>query len=65
LNKTVDELRVVRIMGAASVGGGAEMFFERLVAALHRWSLPQKIVIRSNRERADRLRSMGLDVVYI
>lgn len=57
-------VRVLQVLGAAS-RGGAECFFERLVGALHRQWLPQKVVIRSNPARADRLRSAGLDVVEL
>jgi glycosyltransferase involved in cell wall biosynthesis len=57
---------MLQVMGASSLGG-AEAFFERLVIALHRRGLPQKVVIRtnSNAARADRLRSAGLDLVQL
>lgn len=41
--------------------GGAEAFFERLVAALQRGGVEQRVVIRSDAPRADRLRRAGLD----
>jgi glycosyltransferase involved in cell wall biosynthesis len=53
--------RVLQVMGAAS-RGGAELFFERLVIALHRRSLPQKVVVRTHPARTERLRRAGLDV---
>jgi glycosyltransferase involved in cell wall biosynthesis len=41
--------------------GGAEAFFERLVVALHRAGLDQRIVIRREPQRAARLRAAGLE----
>jgi len=41
--------------------GGAEAFFERLVAALARGGVEQRVVIRNDTERAERLRRAGLD----
>ncbi|HEX2115482.1 MAG TPA: glycosyltransferase [Alphaproteobacteria bacterium] len=53
-------LRVLQaIAGAAH--GGAEAFFVRLVAALHRAGLTQHIVIRRDAARAAALRGAGVD----
>lgn len=41
--------------------GGAEAFFERLVAALRRGGVEQRLVIRSDAARAARLRRAGLE----
>ncbi len=41
--------------------GGAEAFFERLVAALQRAGVEQRVVIRRDAARADRLRRAGLE----
>lgn len=41
--------------------GGAEAFFERLAAALSHGGVEQRLVIRSDTERAARLRRAGLD----
>lgn len=57
-------LRVVQAMAGARTGG-AEAFFERLVVALHRAGLEQRILIRRDDERATRLREAGLDVVEL
>jgi len=57
-------LRVLQAMAGAP-HGGAEAFFERLVIALHRRSLPQKVVIRSNEGRAMRLTAEGLDLLQL
>lgn len=43
--------------------GGAEAFFERLVPALSRAGLEQKIIIRENPERMQLLAKNGLDAV--
>jgi glycosyltransferase involved in cell wall biosynthesis len=45
--------------------GGAEAFFERLVVALDRAGEDQKIVIRRDGDRADRLRRAGLDPIEL
>lgn len=42
--------------------GGAEAFFERLAAALQRGGVEQRVVIRRDAARAERLRRAGLDV---
>jgi glycosyltransferase involved in cell wall biosynthesis len=47
---------------AGAEHGGAEAFFERLVAALHRSGLEQKVLIRRNARRAALLRDQGVDV---
>ncbi len=50
---------------AGAVHGGAETFFERLVPALARSGLEQKVVIRSNAARADILRKAGIEPVEL
>jgi len=54
-------LRVLQAMAGADAGG-AEAFFERLVVALHRAGLDQRLLIRRNAGRAARLRGSGLRV---
>ncbi len=53
------ELRVMQVMAGAR-HGGAEAFFERLVLALHRAGVAQRVVIRRDAERAERLRAGGI-----
>ena len=55
-------VRVLQAMAGAP-HGGAEAFFERLVAALHRAGLEQRVLIRSDEGRAARLRAAGLEPV--
>ncbi len=54
-------MRVMQVMAGAP-HGGAEAFFERLVAALHDAGLDQRAVIRRDAARAARLRAGGVDV---
>ncbi len=56
--------RVLQAMAGAR-HGGAEAFFERLAAALHRAGEDQKIVIRRDAERAARLARAGLAPVEL
>jgi glycosyltransferase involved in cell wall biosynthesis len=56
----VSGLRVMQAMAGAA-HGGAEAFFVRLVTALHRASLTQRVVIRRNAERAAMLRGAGIE----
>ncbi|HKT17251.1 MAG TPA: glycosyltransferase [Stellaceae bacterium] len=56
--------RVLQAMAGAA-HGGAEAFFERLVAALGRAGEEQAIVIRRNPERAARLRREGVEPVEL
>lgn len=56
--------RVLQAMAGAK-HGGAEAFFERLAIALHHAGEEQRIVIRSEPERAARLRKAGLDPVEL
>jgi glycosyltransferase involved in cell wall biosynthesis len=56
----VSGLRVLQAMAGAA-HGGAEAFFVRLVSALHRAGLTQRVVIRRNAERAAMLRKAGID----
>ncbi len=52
--------RVLNLMAGAA-HGGAEAFFERLVAALGRAGLEQRVAIRRDAGRARRLRSAGIE----
>lgn len=52
--------RVLNLMAGAS-HGGAEAFFERLVAALGRAGLDQRVAIRRDAGRARRLRAAGIE----
>lgn len=51
-------------MGGAEIGG-AEAFFSRLVPALARAGVEQRVVIRRHRERAAQLREAGLETVEL
>lgn len=53
-------MKVMQVMAGADFGG-AEAFFVRLVRALARAGLDQRVVIRENRVRAQTLRGAGLD----
>ncbi|HJO69723.1 MAG TPA: glycosyltransferase [Rhodospirillales bacterium] len=57
-------MRVLQAMAGAAVGG-AEAFFSRLVPALGRAGLEQRVVIRRNADRARGLRAADLDVVEL
>lgn len=57
-------LRVLQSMAGAA-HGGAEAFFTRLVIALDRAGLTQRIVIRRDAARAAKLRAAGLDPVEL
>lgn len=52
-------MRVLQVMAGAR-HGGAELFFERLVLALVRTGVEQRAVIRTEPERAARLRASGI-----
>ena len=54
--------RVLQVMAGAG-RGGAENYFVRLCAALHRAGVPQSIVTRPNETRMAALRQAGLDPV--
>jgi glycosyltransferase involved in cell wall biosynthesis len=56
--------RLVSLMAGAKVGG-AEAFFERLVVALHDDGVPQRVAIRADDAREQRLRAKGLDPVAL
>ena len=56
----VKPLRVLQAI-AGQRQGGAEAFFERLAAALHRSGVDQRVVIRRDAGRAERLRRAGLE----
>lgn len=60
----MDDLRVLQAMAGAA-HGGAELFFERLAAALHRAGVHQHVLIRENAERADKLVEAGLTPVAL
>lgn len=57
-------MRVLQAMAGAEFGG-AEAFFVRLVIALHKAGLDQRVVIRENDRRAKVLRAAGLDPVEL
>jgi len=50
---------------AGAEHGGAEAFFVRLVLALHRAGVEQKVLIRENKERARVLKDAGVDLVEL
>ena len=56
--------RVLQIMAGAEYGG-AEAFFIRLVQALHRAGLEQRVVIRANPRRAEALSAGGMETVQL
>lgn len=58
------DLRILQAMAGAS-HGGAELFFERLVLALHRAGVQQHILIRKNAERAGKLTGGGIRPVEL
>lgn len=53
--------RLLQAMAGAP-HGGAEAFFERLAPALARAGVSQRLLIRDNPKRAERLRAQGLEV---
>jgi glycosyltransferase involved in cell wall biosynthesis len=57
-------MRVLQAMAGAAMGG-AEAFFSRLVPALGRAGVEQRVVIRRNADRARGLRAADLDVVEL
>lgn len=57
-------LRVLQAMGGAA-HGGAEAFFVRLVGALHRAGLAQRVVIRGHAERVAALRGAGIEPLQL
>ncbi len=57
-------MRVLQAMAGAEFGG-AEAFFVRLVIALHKAGLKQRVVIRKNERRAQLLRDAGIEPVEL
>lgn len=57
-------MRVLQVMAGAEFGG-AEAFFVRLVIALHKAGLNQRVLIRKNEQRAQLLRAAGIDPVEL
>ncbi len=57
-------LRVLQVMAGAR-HGGAEAFFMRLVPALERAGLEQRVVIRRDGERAAKLQSEGIETLEL
>lgn len=57
-------MRVMQAMAGAR-HGGAEEFFVRLVIALHRAGLDQRVIIRKNDARAARLKDAGINPVEL
>lgn len=60
----MDRLRLLQAMAGAE-HGGAELFFERLVLALHRHGVQQHVLIRQNAERAGKLVEGGMAPVEL
>lgn len=60
----MEHLRILQAMAGAA-HGGAELFFERLVMALHRAGVQQHVLIRQNAERAEKLVAGGLNPVEL
>ncbi len=56
--------RVLQAMAGAQVGG-AEAFFERLVPALHRAGVPQRVLTRTNPLREAALAAAGIEPVLL
>jgi len=57
-------MRILQVMAGAE-HGGAENFFVRLALALNRAGIDQKVVIRENADRAEKLREGGVDPVEL
>ncbi len=57
-------MRVMQLMAGAE-HGGAEAFFERLAGGLHRGGVEQKVVIRKDAARAERLIGEGVTPVQL
>jgi glycosyltransferase involved in cell wall biosynthesis len=57
-------MKVMQVMAGADLGG-AETYFVDMVTALHRAGLDQKVVIRTNAERAAQLRRAGIEPVEL
>jgi len=57
-------MRVMQLMAGAEFGG-AEAFFTRLVIALRRARLHQRVIIRTNAHRSEQLRQGGLEPVEL
>lgn len=57
-------MRVLQAMAGAEYGG-AEAFFTRMVLALHRAGLDQRVIIRRNERRAAQLRAGGIQPVEV
>jgi glycosyltransferase involved in cell wall biosynthesis len=55
-------MRILQVMAGAKFGG-AEAFFTRLVVALRRAGLHQRVIIRRNNHRAEILRQGGIEPV--
>ena len=55
-------MRILQVMAGAKFGG-AEAFFTRLVVALRRAGLHQRVVIGKNKQRAEVLRKGGIEPV--
>lgn len=60
----MEHMRVLQAMAGAE-HGGAELFFERLVTALHRAGIHQHVIVRRDAGRIDRLRTAGLRPVEL
>jgi glycosyltransferase involved in cell wall biosynthesis len=57
-------MRLLQAMAGAK-HGGAEAFFERLATALHRSGIEQRVAVRSEEGRVERLRAADVDVIEL
>lgn len=57
-------MRLMQTLAGGDVGG-AEEFFVRLVLALHRAGVAQRIAMRPNDARGDRLRAAGVETLHL
>jgi glycosyltransferase involved in cell wall biosynthesis len=57
-------MRLLQAM-ASDKEGGAELFFERLAAGLQRANVTQRLVVRKDSARNQRLRAAGLDIAEL
>lgn len=59
-----DVIKVLQVIAGAA-HGGAELFFVRLVLALHRAGLDQRVVMRPDPDRARLLRDGGIEPIEV
>ena len=53
-------MKVLQVMAGAEFGG-AEEFFTRLIIALHKTDIEQRVLIRQNKSRSVRLIENGIE----